>query len=145
MEFHAVSNFTPPGTALNGELERTPVGIGIPVELNFGEHEGRECRHVDDRTEKGAFVAPQIGSQSCQCNVNSWREDFAHLALQTKRNAALTVVIGRSTIDDDVRRALLRSHKWERSGRIHGQGRAERHHEIGIHRRLTRALEFYGI
>ncbi len=39
---------------------------------------------------------------------------------------------------------MLRSHKWERSGRIHGQGRAERHDEIGIYRRLTRALEFYG-
>jgi hypothetical protein len=59
MEFYAISNSPPPGTALNGELERTSIGIGIPIELNFEntkienvatlmiEWRGRVCRPAD--------------------------------------------------------------------------------------------------
>jgi len=55
------------------------------------------------------------------------------------------VVVCRAAIDDDVRSASLRSDEWKGSGGINRQGRAQRHHEIGFHRCLARAFEFFRV
>ena len=69
-------------------------------------------------------------------------ENRAHFVLETKRDAALVIVVRGSAIDDDVRHPALRGQKRKRSRRMDGESGAQGHDKISFHGRLTGALKF---
>ena len=77
-----------------------------------------------------------------QGNVYSRREEFVHFAFQPESDGRLVIMVGRSAIDDDVWRAMLRGNEGKGRGRIHRQSGAQRDYQIRFRRRLSRALKF---
>ena len=88
-------------------------------------------------------MSGDLGASSCasQRGLDSRWEDLADFAFQPQREPWLTVMLGRPAINNDVGETAFCCHERKPSGWINGQGRAKRDYEIGLARRLSRALQ----
>ena len=99
------------------------------------------CAKRARRVNQKSHALPSISNWRQGRRHGRW-ENGAYFTLEPKRNARLAVVLGRTSIDDDVGNSALGRQQRKRSRRVNRQGGAERNDQVRFPSGLVRASEF---